>query len=189
MPMARDCWVGADAASISRNDAPWRASSAASTRPVGPAPTTSMSISAEIIASTGASRSTRGVRRRCRRYNWAGGPLHATLASQAPRSDDGRQIERRKNPGGALSWCGTTARRPPVNNLLEKPLTALQDFLRLESASGIILIAAAGAALACANSPAAPWYDGLFALELPLPGHMSLLHAINDGLMTLFFLL
>jgi NhaA family Na+:H+ antiporter len=76
-----------------------------------------------------------------------------------------------------------------VNNLLEKPLSALQDFLRLEAACGIVLMVAAGSAVVCANSPAAPWYDWLLALELPVPGHVSLLHLINDGLMTLFFLL
>jgi NhaA family Na+:H+ antiporter len=76
-----------------------------------------------------------------------------------------------------------------VNNLLERPLSALQDFLRLEAACGIVLMMAAGAALVCANSPAAPWYDYLLALELPLHAHVSLLQLINDGLMTLFFLL
>lgn len=73
--------------------------------------------------------------------------------------------------------------------LLRKPLSALQEFLQLEAASGIVLMAAAALALVCANSPLAPTYDGLFAYELPVPGHMSVLHAIDDGLMALFFLL
>lgn len=73
--------------------------------------------------------------------------------------------------------------------LITRPLSAFQDFLRLEAASGIILMAAAALALLCANSPAADLYARLIASELPLPGHASLLHMVNDGLMTLFFLL
>jgi NhaA family Na+:H+ antiporter len=76
-----------------------------------------------------------------------------------------------------------------VPHPLRKPLSALQEFLRLEAAGGIVLMAAAGLALICANSPAAPWYDRLLAFELPMSGHVSVRHAINDGLMTLFFLL
>jgi NhaA family Na+:H+ antiporter len=80
-------------------------------------------------------------------------------------------------------------RASAVPSPLHKPLTALQEFLRLEAASGVVLIAAAGLALVCANTAAASWYDRLFAFELPLPGHASVRHAVNDGLMALFFLL
>ena len=73
--------------------------------------------------------------------------------------------------------------------LITRPLSALQEFLRLEAASGIVLMAAAALALLCANSPAADWYNWLFGSELPVPGHLSLLHAVDDGVMALFFLL
>lgn len=70
----------------------------------------------------------------------------------------------------------------------------LREFLRLESAGGIILMAAAIAALIIDNSPAAPLYDlllttpvsvsvGAFAIGKPL------ILWINDGLMAVFFFL
>ena len=70
----------------------------------------------------------------------------------------------------------------------------LREFLRLESAGGIILMAAAVAALIIDNSPAAPFYDlllttpvsvsvGTFAIAKPL------ILWINDGLMAVFFFL
>jgi len=74
------------------------------------------------------------------------------------------------------------------------PLKAIQDFLKLEAASGIILMFAAIAAMALANSPLSPWYDLLLdvpvvvavgSLEIAKP----LLLWINDGLMALFFFL
>ncbi len=75
-------------------------------------------------------------------------------------------------------------------------ITKLQDlmgdFLRLESAAGIVLMFAAVAAMLVANSPLAPFYDLLIttpvevrvgALEIAKP----LLLWINDGLMVFFF--
>ena len=82
------------------------------------------------------------------------------------------------------------ARRP----LPERALRALADFLRLEAAGGILLIAAALLALLCANSPLEEFYDGF--RELPVAvvfGDLQiakpLLLWINDGLMAVFFLL
>ena len=63
---------------------------------------------------------------------------------------------------------------------------ALREFLESEASGGLILMAAAAAALAVANSALAPAYFG--ALEAKL-GPLSLLHWINDALMALFFLL
>ena len=68
----------------------------------------------------------------------------------------------------------------------------LQQFTQIEAASGIVLLAAALAALLLANSP---WSDGYFNLlatpvvvELgPLSLRQDLLHLINDGLMAIFF--
>jgi NhaA family Na+:H+ antiporter len=73
-------------------------------------------------------------------------------------------------------------------------LKPLQDFLRMESAGGLVLMAAAAVALLVANSPLAPLYTTL--LELPLSFQFGtawlskpLLLWINDGLMAIFFLL
>ena len=59
-------------------------------------------------------------------------------------------------------------------------------FLASEAAGGIVLLLAAALALAVANSPFAPAYRAM--LDTPL-GPLDVLHWINDGLMTLFFLL
>jgi len=70
----------------------------------------------------------------------------------------------------------------------------IRDFLKLESASGILLIAASVAALVLANSPLSGYYDNFLnipihvrigAFEIAKP---SLLW-INDGLMAVFFFL
>ena len=73
-------------------------------------------------------------------------------------------------------------------------LNAFRDFLRLESASGIILVVAAALAMIIANSPLAGIYGLL--VELPVEIRVGnfeiakpLLLWINDGLMALFFLL
>ena len=70
----------------------------------------------------------------------------------------------------------------------------IERFLRLEAASGLLLIAAAALALGFENSPLAWLYDRL--LELPMAVQIGalviskpLLLWINDGLMAVFFLL
>jgi len=73
-------------------------------------------------------------------------------------------------------------------------LQPLQDFLRLESAGGLILMAAAVLALLVANSPLAVYYAALLDLPLAISvGDFSiakpLLLWINDGLMAVFFFL
>ncbi len=82
----------------------------------------------------------------------------------------------------------------PVSELPEKTVNALREFLRLESAGGAVLLAAAAIALLIANSPVAPAYNSF--LELPvavqvgaLAIHKPLLLWINDGLMAIFFFL
>ena len=69
-----------------------------------------------------------------------------------------------------------------------------KSFMKLESASGIVLVLAAVLALVLANSPLAPFYDLL--LDTPvqvrigkLDIHKPLLLWINDGLMVIFFFL
>ena len=75
-----------------------------------------------------------------------------------------------------------------------KPLAPLREFLALESAGGILLAAAALAAMLAANSPLAPYYGtfldtpvelraGRFEIAKPL------LLWINEGLMAVFFFL
>ncbi len=74
-----------------------------------------------------------------------------------------------------------------------RPLAFLQQFLRTEAASGVLLLAAAVAAIALANSPLKEAYahathlamrfgEGRFHVDT------TLTHAINDGLMAVFFL-
>ena len=70
----------------------------------------------------------------------------------------------------------------------------LQEFLRLESAGGLVLMAVTGFALLAANSPLGPAY-GEF-LDIPLVVRFGsagiekpLILWINDGLMAVFFLL
>jgi NhaA family Na+:H+ antiporter len=77
---------------------------------------------------------------------------------------------------------------------LQPLLSPIQAFLAAESAGGIVLLLAAVAALAWANSP---WGDGYahfwhMKLSVAFGGRafaMSLEHWVNDALMVLFFLL
>ena len=74
------------------------------------------------------------------------------------------------------------------------PLKMLRDFLRLESAGGIILMVAAATAMIVVNSPLAGLYNKVLSayLTVELAGYgvdKPLLLWINDGLMALFFLL
>lgn len=70
----------------------------------------------------------------------------------------------------------------------------IRKFVKLESASGICLMAAAALAIILDNTPLAPWYDALLAVPLEIRiGELQvakpLLLWINDGLMAVFFLL
>jgi NhaA family Na+:H+ antiporter len=82
---------------------------------------------------------------------------------------------------------------PPVPALFKVALAPFQAFFRLEASSGILLALCAVAAMAWANSPWAWSYTGLFdaplAVELSgMRGAFTFRELINDGLMTLFFL-
>ena len=79
--------------------------------------------------------------------------------------------------------------RDPAGKILLHPF---QSFFALESASGILLLAAALVALVWANSPLAPAYFELWETHLvvgvgDLVLDQSLHHWINDGLMAVFF--
>lgn len=75
------------------------------------------------------------------------------------------------------------------------PITsAIRDFMRLESAGGILLLAAAVLAMLVANSPLAYIYDALLNTTVAVQvGALSidkpLLLWVNDGLMAVFFFL
>jgi Na+:H+ antiporter, NhaA family len=80
----------------------------------------------------------------------------------------------------------------PVRRLARRAMAPVERFLAIEAASGILLLATAGIALAWANSP---WRDGYTALwHAPIGMRLGSfaferdLHFwINDGVMTLFF--
>ena len=74
------------------------------------------------------------------------------------------------------------------------PVTALRDFVKLESASGILLVFAGALAMLAANSPLSQFYEVL--LQMPIRLQIgtftldkTLLIWINDLLMAIFFLL
>ena len=74
------------------------------------------------------------------------------------------------------------------------PFGKLLEFLRLEAASGIILVICAALAMTIANSPLAAHYEALFDMPMRVQlGELAiakpLLLWINDGLMAIFFLL
>ena len=90
-------------------------------------------------------------------------------------------------PFGAIrpTWSrkGTVARRV---------VQPLQSFLQEESASGLLVLAAAAAALLWANSPWRESYQGFWGTDLGfhvggLGFELDLRHWVNDGLMSLFF--
>lgn len=71
---------------------------------------------------------------------------------------------------------------------------AIREFLRLESAGGILLLATAVLAMVIANSPLSHWYDALLEVTLAVQvGELAiskpLLLWVNDGLMAVFFFL
>ncbi len=79
---------------------------------------------------------------------------------------------------------------PLLHNLLQP----LNDFLRLEAAGGLVLMATAALALVVANSPLAVHYAALLDVHLAISvGDFAiskpLLLWINDGLMAVFFFL
>jgi NhaA family Na+:H+ antiporter len=81
-----------------------------------------------------------------------------------------------------------------IPSLIERARQSLQEFLHLEAAGGLVLMATSVLAMVVANSPLASWYDAL--LSVPLEVRVGsfgigkpLLLWINDGLMAVFFFL
>ena len=81
----------------------------------------------------------------------------------------------------------------PARRIASALLGPLERFLRIEASSGIVLLSAALVALAWANSPWSSAYDRLWHAPItlgvgPWISSQSLHFWINDGLMTIFFL-
>jgi NhaA family Na+:H+ antiporter len=96
-----------------------------------------------------------------------------------------------KQPRGASSEAAATIVEVPAR-LFGAVVRPVQAFLRLEAASGILLLVAAVAALAWANL-AGNSYQAAFGYRLTIGGgdtvaHFTVAEFINDGLMTIFFL-
>lgn len=84
-------------------------------------------------------------------------------------------------------------RVPRVRLFAERACAALERFAHIESISGMVLLAAAAIALIWANSPFAAGYHQLWHMPISVAvASLSFSHSlhfwINDGLMTIFFL-
>jgi NhaA family Na+:H+ antiporter len=106
---------------------------------------------------------------------------HATTLDATPRRSDGP-------PPPALApevWA-------PARRIAWSMVRPIEQFLHVQTSSGLILLAVAVLALAWANSPLASSYEHLWHLDVgaTIGGHgfVRPLHFwINDGLMTIFF--
>lgn len=83
--------------------------------------------------------------------------------------------------------------RPNPRSPFVRMLSPLRDFLATESAGAVLIAGGAVAALAWANSPWSGSYESLWSsrLSVTAAGHtldLDLRHWLNDGLMTIFFL-
>src|SRR5215469_14593977 len=80
-----------------------------------------------------------------------------------------------------------------MNSRASHPAVWPLRFISVEAMSGLVLLAAAALALACANSPLSHAYESLWQRRLsfgvPLLAAYDLRFWVNDGLMTIFFLL
>jgi NhaA family Na+:H+ antiporter len=82
----------------------------------------------------------------------------------------------------------------PMESILEKAVSRIQDFMKLEASGGMVLMGMALLAMLAANSGLASFYDaflsanirvGIGAFEISKPAILW----INDGLMAIFFFL
>ena len=72
---------------------------------------------------------------------------------------------------------------------LRRPISVIFEFLRLEAAAGLVLMAVTTLALVLANSSVASDYRAVLSSGIGLPwAKLSVLLWINDGLMAIFFL-
>ena len=87
---------------------------------------------------------------------------------------------------------GKTAGTKGLGPLFKGVVQPIQEFFRLEAASGILLLLSAAIALVWANSPARGLYATIFDAPLMLgvggnQAHFTVRQLINDGLMAIFF--
>ena len=81
---------------------------------------------------------------------------------------------------------------PSLTRPIDRLLSPIKDFLRIEAAGGILLLAATAIALVWANSPWSQSYDDFWHIPISVGigsfqlSH-SLAHWVNDGLMVIFF--
>ena len=80
------------------------------------------------------------------------------------------------------------------NSISKSRLAPIQEFIKTEAFSGILLLISAILALIVANSPLSQWYVDLFQAKLTIgfeSGNISkpIILWVNDGLMAIFFLL
>jgi NhaA family Na+:H+ antiporter len=96
-----------------------------------------------------------------------------------------------------MGESGSSEIRPPWGRsdrfVPRAVLRPLQEFLDTSTASGVLLLVAVLVALAWANSPWSGAYDALWSTPVvfdagPISLDLDLRHAVNDGLMALFFL-
>ena len=94
-----------------------------------------------------------------------------------------------------MSGTAATPPRPGPPSRFPRPAftLTLREFLATEVGSGLLLVAATALALVWANSPWGDTYERLWATELGIwvgsaELAMDLRHWVDDGLMTLFFL-
>ncbi len=83
---------------------------------------------------------------------------------------------------------------PPARSVVGRLLSPVQEFIRTESAGGVLLIGAALLAFAWANSPLAASYHALLEVRLGVGLgswrlEETLIHWVNDLLMAIFFFL
>jgi len=81
---------------------------------------------------------------------------------------------------------------PAAARPIDRLLSPIQDFLRIEAAGGILLLAATAIALIWANSPWAQSYHDFWHITISVGiGSFQLSHSlghwVNDGLMVIFF--
>lgn len=94
----------------------------------------------------------------------------------------------------ARSQSGLKVPQPLADAPVRKIMRPLARFLEIESASGILLVLCTVVALAIANSPWSHNWESFWHTEIKLEAGSyvlkhSLVHWINDGLMTIFFFL
>jgi len=95
---------------------------------------------------------------------------------------------------GQFGWSGRqSAETRPLDSQgrLGRLLRPLERLLRIEALGGVVLLAAAVLALVCANSPWSAWYERTWAtrVAIGIGPRETLRFWINEGLMTLFFLI